>query len=140
MLDVGCGDLEVMRALHVDGYVGIDSSTESIAIASRARPDWTFLEAPAPDAPRSEFVLCLEVAIHQETREAYLDLIQYLAEKTRKTLIVSGYDEALDHIAGNHMLFFHEPLFETLANTRRFSSVKRIGAHSDVIVYRCDVD
>jgi hypothetical protein len=140
VLDVGCGDLEVIRALHIDGYVGVDTSTESIAIASRTRPDWTFLEAPAADAPRSEFVLCLEVAIHQETREAYLDLIEYLAEKTNKTLIVSGYDEALDHIAGNHMLFFHEPLFETLANTRRFSSVRRIGAHSDVVVYRCDVD
>lgn len=140
VLDVGCGDLQVLGTLELKNYVGIDRSLESLAIAARVRPGWTFMRAPAADAPSSEYVLCFEVAIHQETRQAYDQLVDFLAQKTKRTLIVSGYDSAPEEIAGNHMLFFHEPLRKSLEGTERFASIQRIGAHSDVVVYRCDVE
>ena len=93
VLDVGCGDLEVVRALNLTGYVGVDQSTTTLEIAKRARPDWTFLQAPALNASSAELVICFEVLIHQESLTAYHQLIHYLAEKTQTILIVSGYEE-----------------------------------------------
>lgn len=139
VLDVGCGDLEVVGALDLHNYVGIDQSPESLAVAREKKPDWLFLEAPACDVEPADFVLCLEVAIHQPTHSGYRALIEFLAGKTARTLIISGYDVLTDQISSNHMLYFHESLQETLRLTGRFCSIRKIGAHSDVTIYRCDV-
>ena len=84
-------------------------------------------------------VLCFEVAIHQGSAEDYHELIRFLADKTRRTLIVSGYDEPSAEIATNHMLFFYEPLRQSLEATGKFRSIRPIGRHTTVTVYRCDV-
>jgi hypothetical protein len=41
VLDVGCGDLEVVKALNIMDYVGIDQSP-ALEIARQLRPDWQF--------------------------------------------------------------------------------------------------
>jgi hypothetical protein len=139
VLDVGCGDLQVLKALRIRGYVGIDQSAVAVAAARRARPDWKFLLAPQPGVAAAEMVLCFEVLIHQETEAAYQALIAFLAEKTRGTLLVSGFKGQTEGIARNPMLFFYEPLETSLRRTGRFSRIAEIGAHSGVAVYRCDV-
>jgi hypothetical protein len=139
VLDVGCGDLEVVSALDFQNYSGIDSSAAALNQAAAKRPDWKFLETPATEVAPADLVLCFEVIIHQRTEDDYRELVEFLAQKTDKTLIVSGYDERTDRISSNHMLFFYEPIHETLKRTGRFRSIRRIGAHSDVVVYRCDV-
>jgi hypothetical protein len=139
VLDVGCGDLEVVGALDLKSYVGLDSSLESLERATKRRPDWSFLEAPAPSVNPADFVLCFEVAIHQAERKDYDNLIGFLADKTARTLIISGYESETDAIASNHMVYFHEPLSVSLGRTGRFEAITKIGAHSDVTVFRCDV-
>lgn len=139
VLDVGCGDLEVVGSLDLQNYVGVDRSTESLTLAKQKRPDWSFLLAPALNAPTSDFVICFEVLIHQNSEEEYRNLIDFMSSRAGKTLIVSGYEGLTEAISANHMIFFHEPLEESLKNTGRFSSVRKIGAHSDVAVFRCDV-
>jgi hypothetical protein len=106
-------------------------------IAKRARPDWTFLPAPAIGAPTAELVLSFEVLIHQETLAAYLALIKYLAEKTERILLVSGYEEETESIRQNPMLFYYEPPSLSLARTERFESITIVGRHSDVVIFRC---
>lgn len=139
VLDVGCGDLEVVRSLDIQNYVGIDRSEASLAKAAAARPDWTFVRAPSTDVRPAEMVLCFEVAIHQETAGDYQDLIRFVAEKTQRTLIISGYDDSNDEIAANHMLFFYQPLRRSLEEVGKFSSIRQIGQHTTVVIYRCDV-
>jgi hypothetical protein len=139
VLDVGCGDLEVVRAFNIPNYLGLDQSASAIEIARRARPDWQFRLAPATDLPSAEMVLCFEVLIHQKDKTSYDALIALLAAKTGRSLIVSGYDADRDAIRQNPMVFFHEPLPESLAHTGRFKSVREIGRHTDVVIYRCDV-
>jgi SAM-dependent methyltransferase len=139
VLDVGCGDLEVVRALNLTGYVGVDQSTKTLEIAKRARPDWAFLQAPALNASPAEMVLCFEVLIHQESLTAYHQLIHYLADKTQTILLVSGYEETTEAIRSNPILFFYEPLSSSLRKTGKFVSVEAIGRHTDVTIFRCEV-
>jgi hypothetical protein len=134
ILDVGCGDLEVLKDFVLKGYLGLDLSAQALAAAKAKRPDLSF-ELLRPDFLRPrEYVLCLEVLIHQSTERDYLSLIGTLAEITEKTLIVSGYDEKAPH----HMCFFYEPLAQSLAATKAFSKISKVGSHSDVNVYRCE--
>jgi hypothetical protein len=139
VLDVGCGDLQIVKELNIKKYVGIDQSPQALDLARLARPDWEFRTTPAPNVSPAEMVLCLEVLIHQETEVAYQALIAFLAEKTLGTLLVSGFSAASKEIRQNPMVFFHEPLEETLRRTARFQSIQPIGGHTSVVVYRCDV-
>jgi hypothetical protein len=86
---------------------------------------------------RREMVLCLEVLIHQSTREEYDRLVGFLAEHTERTLLVSGYGRK---DKPHHMLHFYEPLSVSLTKTGRFQSIRPIGRRTDVTVFRCDVD
>ena len=137
VLDVGCGDLEVVGDLDLHGYVGVDRSPEARRIAAVKRPDWRFAPSLDGQAP-AEAVLCLEVLIHQGDRDAYVELVRRLSSLTRRFLIVSGYSEGTQAIAINPMVFFHEPLDKTLTDQGVFATITPIGGHSDVVVYRCD--
>jgi len=138
VLDVGCGDLEVLKPLHLRGYVGLDRSTEALARASRMRPDWNFrlMTSGEAEVDPADFVLCLEVLIHQPTAGDYHRLIDFLCRKTKGKLIVSGYDSVAG-AGNNHMLFYYEPLQATLERTGRFCSIERMGSHTSVAIYRC---
>jgi hypothetical protein len=139
VLDVGCGDLEVVKELDITRYVGIDQSVNAIDIARAARPDWEFRLAPAPDVAATQMVLCFEVLIHQKTEADYRALIAFLAEKTLGTLLVSGFQSGSEAIDQNPIVFFYEPLEEGLRRTARFRSIQPIGKHTSVVVYRCDI-
>lgn len=137
VLDVGCGDLEVLRELNLHDYIGLDVSQEALKTARAARPDWQFALLQNHPSDKREMVLCLEVLIHQSTREDYHRLVAFLAEHAAKVLIVSGY-ERKDR--PYHMIYFYEPLSVSLARTGCFQSIRAIGAHTDVTVFRCEVE
>ena len=137
VLDVGCGDLEVLRELEIHNYLGLDVSQEALNKARAARPDWRFAILQAQPVEQSDMVICFEVLIHQSTREDYDKLLTFLVEHTGRTLIVSGYERKDDP---RHMVHFYEPLSFSLARSKRFHSIQAIGAHTDVTVFRCDVE
>lgn len=137
VLDVGCGDLEVVKALDLKNYIGVDQSPLVLATGPRTRPDWTFI-SDIDVAPACDFVMCFEVLIHQETEADYRRLIERLADKTGRILLVSGYDASTPAIASNPMLSFYEPLSESLRKTGKFKSIALVGRHSDVVVLRCE--
>jgi hypothetical protein len=137
VLDVGCGDLHVLGGLNLKGYVGIDVSAAAVERARALRPDWEFaVNTGQPIAPH-EAVVCLDVLIHQRDAEAYHALVKFLADHTEKTLFVSGYEHKED---ATNLVFFHESLSKSLAATKRFASIQRIGALRDVQIFRCDTN
>jgi hypothetical protein len=140
---VGCGDLEVLKEFRFKKYLGLDQSGEAIQRACAARPELNFrladVSEPATEVEIHDMVLSFEVAIHQQTKDRYLQLIDFLASKTGKDLIVSGYEGLEQTWAQNHMLFFYEPLSVSLARTKRFREIRAIGSHSDVTVFHCRV-
>ena len=147
VLDVGCGNLEVMKCFNLRNYLGLDQSEQALLAARSARPDWQFrafdavrdVVHEADSIDPADMVICFEVLIHQETPENYHRLIEFLAAKTKKKLIVSGYDSLDPAAARNHMIFFHEPLHKSLERTNRFRTIEPIGDHGDVKIYRCEV-
>ncbi|WP_155641007.1 class I SAM-dependent methyltransferase [Burkholderia pseudomultivorans] len=143
VLDVGCGDLEVVKPLKLRNYLGLDTSHLAIEAARGVRPDWTFAHVDhcRRDALpfRREMVLCFEVLIHQRSEADYRELVRFLADCTDRTLIVSGYASDYEGRAENSMVYFYEPLDESLRKTGKFESIRRIGSHTDVAVFRCDV-
>jgi len=137
ILDVGCGDFEVLRPFQLNNYVGLDTSKEALERATQARPDLAFRRMDMTDSSivPAELVLCFEVLIHQTTEEAYRRLITFLAEKTQEKLLVSGYDGKGD--LNHHMIFYYEPLKVSLQRTGRFRQIETIGSHTSVKILRC---
>jgi hypothetical protein len=142
VLDVGCGDLQILKELTIRDYLGIDVSHEALQKARRERPDWTFVhadDAQVRDLEPRDLALCFEVLIHQPNEADYRNLIDFLASSTKRTLLVSGYVQDYSERRTNSMVHFYEPLTQSLEKTGKFSSIRQIGAHSDVVVLRCDV-
>lgn len=107
VLDVGCGDLEVTRSLPFRSYVGVDVSSSAIEIAKAKRPDWTFKMADLPAMADRSFdaVICLDVLIHQQSRDEYKELLRHLLRIAKNAVIVSGYPGNSDASSG--IVFFH---------------------------------
>lgn len=139
VLDIGCGDLRVVRPFQLKNYVGTDISVIALKLARRARPKWDFRMAPAPNAPLSDMVLCLDVLISQPTEAEYLQLIRYAVGKTNRCLLISGFDENAPNIARDPALAFYEPLRTSLLRVRRFKTVEPVGTIGPLVLYRCDV-
>lgn len=134
VLDIGCGDFTVLEDCQFKRYLGLDVSHEALRIARQKRPDLRFEIYARCEPEPHHMVVCMEVLIHQTTYEDYVGLIRTLSQLTGKTLIVSGYE----HKDVHHMCYFHEPLSKSLRETGDFTDIRLIGAHSDVVVYRCE--
>lgn len=135
ILDVGCGDLEVIKTLNLQNYTGVDVSPQAIELARQKRSDWKFILLDSNNSqsvPAADLVICLEVLIHQQNFDNYQNLINFLVQKTTNRLIVSGYTTQQPHHDTNHMVNFHESLLDSLNKTQKFSSIEVVGQHSDV--------
>lgn len=76
VLDIGAGDGRQARHLDVPGYLGVDPSTEAVALASQNCPDKSFEVLSDPE-PR-DMHLSLEVIFHlidDDTYRQHLDLL-----------------------------------------------------------------
>lgn len=137
VLDVGCGDVMGVRQFQLNAYTGIDVSPNAINIARLAMPSGQFVLGMDPAVEPADFVLCFEVAIHQKNFSDYVELIQYVSERTRRILIISGYEYSSSEIEANSMLAFHEPLSLSLRKTGFFDRIEMIGQHTDVSIFKC---
>jgi 2-polyprenyl-3-methyl-5-hydroxy-6-metoxy-1,4-benzoquinol methylase len=139
VLDIGCGDARVLINFAVQNYVGVDVSTAALDRARKLRPDLTFRPLAPDTVEAADFVLCLDVLIHQRTEADYFALIDLAARKTKKTLLISGFARNYKSVAKSSSLFFHEALETSLLRTRRFSRIERVAELAGVFTYRCDV-
>jgi SAM-dependent methyltransferase len=130
VVDVGCGDLEVVRSLPIKHYHGFDVAAGALEIARSKRPDWRFdrigMDDPIEEA---DVVLCLDVLIHQPTREQFLAMITKLSAAARLRLVVSGYDEPPTPTASSEITRYYLPISEALRLTGAFSSISVVGRY-----------
>ena len=114
LVDLGCGDVEVLRGLHLDRYLGVDVSGVVIERNRRVFPEWKFVHGPISELSVSEpydAALCLDVLIHQRRRRDFEGIVAKLDSFGADLLVVSGYETEPD----GWNVFFHEPLSQVLA-------------------------
>ena len=135
VLDVGCGDLEVMKDLTISNYTGVDVSPSAVELARKKRPDWEFIwgDILKLDLDPKDLVINLDVVIHQPTREIYEAFCQKLLSLSRKYLIVAGYDQPSRY--SSEITFYYEPLSETLTRLAP-GRVEVIGSYRDTTILR----
>ncbi len=135
ILDIGCGDLEIIKHLKLKNYHGVDISNEALMLASRKMPSGHFyhFEDDFNAIPTARTVLCFDVLIHQVNAEKYFDLINLLAEKTEQTLILSAYTKEHDN---SHMCFFYENIYDSLNRLDIFKEIKKIGSYRGVDIIK----
>lgn len=142
VLDVGCGDLEVIKTMDFNNYTGIDVSPAAVSVAKTKRPDYRFMlfdQNFPDDIPTAHTVLCFEVLIHQQNEQEYYQLLNFLCEKVEVRLIVSGYEKSPENVSGNHMIKFYEPLTVSLEKIGKFKFISKIGRHSAVDIILAEV-
>ena len=134
VLDVGCGDLEVLAPLPIANYTGIDLSSEALSIALTKRPDWRFEKQLAAELPENSFdyTFCIDVLIHQPNAEAARVLARDLVRIARKGVIFSCHTESLDR---SGISFDSHGLETYLAGLPEISSLNKIGTYRDVTMY-----
>ena len=133
VVDVGCGDLEVTRNLQLSHYIGLDVSEAALGIAREKRPDWEFRHIrQCGDIPTADYLICLDVLIHQPDERSFLELIDRLAGATRHCLIVSGYDSPPEFTS--QLTRYYEPLSAALHRTDAFTKIDQIGKYRDTVV------
>ncbi len=133
ILDWGCGDLEVVKVFQWADYWGVDLSTEALRIARAKRPDWRFSVPDEFDGSPRDFILCLDVLIHQRSPETYRALLDTLVSHARIGLLIAGYDRDPDIVS--HITFFHEPLGRALESRNDVCWTQRLTEFRDTAVY-----
>lgn len=138
VLDVGCGDLEILGRFNIPNYTGVDVSTEALNRAKDKYPNLSFYSyiSQKESVESSDMVVCLDVAIHQPSSGDYHKLIDFISNKARKRLVVSGYDAPSDK---SHMCFFYESLKESLRAQGKFKYIFKIAEYRNLSVYCADV-
>jgi len=95
VVDVGCGDLEFVRNLSFADYLGLDLSEQAIATAQAKRPEWSFRHGRIDTINEAsfDFVLCMDVLIHQPNRASAEALVDDLLRVARKGILLSIHSE-----------------------------------------------
>jgi 2-polyprenyl-3-methyl-5-hydroxy-6-metoxy-1,4-benzoquinol methylase len=134
ILDVGCGDLEVFAPLPATNYTGVDVSEQALSIARLKRPEWTFESRSVADFEVSSFdyVVCMDVLIHQSSEAAAKDLLQHLVRVARKGIIFSVHSKAIE---ASGISFDSSNLKNDVAAMLEISALHEMGNYRDVTLY-----
>lgn len=137
VLDVGCGDLEIIKDLPLKDFTGIDISRTIIEKNRRLRPDWRFIEGDFLKLHESlelfgDLVICFDVLIHQQNLLAYNQFVKCLFQSTLRVGIVSGFEDKPRAEFTSEITFYHEPLTRTLEKVG-VRDMSIIGRYRDLV-------
>ncbi|MDQ3694404.1 MAG: class I SAM-dependent methyltransferase [Chloroflexota bacterium] len=143
ILDVGCGNVEVVQNLSFSGkYTGIDLSPSIIERNRDLRPDWTFiqgdfLELALGGGLAADLVICFDVLAYQHDVERYREFVQELMNVTQRVAILNGFESNYVPRKVSKMSAFHEPLSDTLSQLDA-GRVSKVGRFRGTSIFRID--
>jgi len=120
VLDVGCGDHEVLRQVpHLPGYLGLDVSEVIVGRNRSLFPQrrfecLDFARCTSLEAARADVVLCMEVLIHQHRREQFDALLRNIVAASAAGGLVSGYMFDPRPAIASSIIAWHEPITDAL--------------------------
>jgi Methyltransferase domain len=128
ILDIGCGDIAALRSLDIQSYVGIDISDVIVERNRHLKPAWQFVCADLNgpyDPPPAELVLCLDVLIHQKSRQHYLTILSKVLAATEKVALISGYSQR----DPGWNVFYHEAIANSIHRLCRDARIQKIAEY-----------
>lgn len=141
ILDVGCGDMEIVRHLRHDAfYLGTDVSRVIVDRNAQLFPHHAFMVGSFSSAVgavnlRADLVLCLDVLIHQHQPEEYQGLVAALIAATKRIGLISGYESPPAAQYQSDITAYHEPLSQTLRAHGALDIVE-VGRYRDTALLR----
>ena len=134
ILDLGCGDIEILKDLQIERYLGVDISDVIVTRNQNIKPNWQFVCSDIGQVSiDSDFdmTLCLDVLIHQKHRSDYESIATKVFEVNSPVIVVSGYTRKPD----GWTVFFHEPLQVTLARLGPGREFALAGSYRDTELF-----
>ncbi|HEX4267981.1 MAG TPA: class I SAM-dependent methyltransferase [Steroidobacteraceae bacterium] len=142
VLDVGCGDHEVLRQVaHLPGYVGLDVSEVVVARNRQAFPQrrfecLDFIHCAELESLRADVVLCMEVLIHQHRREQFDGLLRNIVAAAVTGGLISGYMFDPRPTIPSAIIAWHEPITDALMRSgARSVSVEARSLETDCLAF-----
>lgn len=134
IIDVGCGDLELMKNFQFENYTGFDVSTESLKISKEKRPDWKFENKTIVSADVSEvdLVMCFDVLIHQSRKEDFQEMVKSMVVKAKERLIIGAYNEPPTF--SSKITHYYNGILEEIKKHNKFDEIGIMGTYRDVSV------
>ena len=134
VLDLGCGDVEIIRDLDIANYHGVDISDVVITRNKTVRSDWSFERNSIGDMKflgNADMVLCLDVLIHQPSRAGYELVIKNALDHSGKIALFSGYTKP----SKGWNVFFYEPLDQTIRRISPSSQIVHVASYRDTDLF-----
>jgi SAM-dependent methyltransferase len=134
ILDLGCGDIELIRDLDIKNYYGVDISDVVIKRNQTIRPDLVFERSNICNmlfTENADMVLCLDVLIHQKSYADYEAVIRTALDRAGKLALISGYIQPPE----GWNVFFHEPLDRTIARLAPSAQISHLAAYRDTELF-----
>ncbi len=120
VLDIGCGDHQVLRDLDLDDrYTGIDIADVIISQNNELyeRRSFKVIDFSEPldlSVWSSDVVLCFDVLIHQHRLPYYRTLSRNIVGAARLAGLISGYETDPRSQFDSKIIAWHEPVTQTL--------------------------
>lgn len=134
IIDVGCGDLELMKDFPFDKYIGLDVSTESLKISKAKRPDWKFINKSIIDdqITKADLIFCFDVLIHQSVKEDFQEMVKSMVEKAENRLIIGAYNEPPTF--SSKITHYYNAILNEIKKYDKFDEIGIMGKYRDVSV------
>lgn len=134
VVDVGCGDLELMKDMPFKNYLGLDVSEEAVKIGREKRPDWTFKAIPITDESieAADITMCFDVLIHQSDPVLFTRIVENLVVKAKKRIIIGAYNE--EPSFSSTITHFHNSIFDEVSKYGKFNELAIVKTYRDVSV------
>lgn len=134
VLDIGCGDLELMKEFDFKNYTGLDVSSEAIKIAESKRPDWNFKNLSVTDneVQNTDLIMCFDVLIHQSDAVEFGNMVKSIAEKANERIIIGAYNSKPEY--GSIITHFHNGILDELSKYELFDELAVVSRYRDISV------
>jgi cyclopropane fatty-acyl-phospholipid synthase-like methyltransferase len=133
VLEVGCGEGDLIEGHAVGRYVGVDVSSEAVSHARLKHPGGDFVVGSLDKPVEADVVVGLDVLTETATASDYRRTVELLWESTRRVLVVSGYEAPPGD--DDARATFHEALSSTLSRVAPNAEVYPIAANGPLTTF-----
>jgi SAM-dependent methyltransferase len=137
VLDIGCGDIEIIKDLKIDNYIGYDISEIIIKRNQRIKPNWKFKYADILNLkklPRADLVLCLDVLIHQGTERKFFNILKKCLDSIKKIGVLTGCKK------DGWNVFFHMSLDKAIKQLKPQAKIEKLGEYRNTDILKVTFD